>query len=161
MVNSLALNQDAIVTKPLKANSLYNTTKNLDASSNGSALKAAKKVSAMDSSYAKVSRHDITQRFGIAHCQSFAAQKYPLKICYIDDSSVNVAVGKKVRRVLHTGYHVDIFALPQILSKFGYKNIDVCYDGNQAVEAAERTRYDLMLMDLQARSCASRWRQLD
>lgn len=41
--------------------------------------------------------------------------------------------------------------LPQILSKFGYKNIDVCYDGNQAVEAAERTKYDLMLMDLQVR----------
>lgn len=41
--------------------------------------------------------------------------------------------------------------LLQILSKFGYKNIDVCYDGNQAVEAAERTRYDLMLMDLQVR----------
>ncbi|KAJ9104059.1 hypothetical protein QFC20_004636 [Naganishia adeliensis] len=110
LVNSLALNQEAIVTKPLKAQSLYNTTKNLDASSSGSALKAAKKTSTMDSSYAK---------------------KYPLKICYIDDSSVNVAVGKK------------------ILSKFGYKNIDVCYDGNQAVEAAERTKYDLMLMDLQ------------
>jgi CheY-like chemotaxis protein len=35
------------------------------------------------------------------------------------------------------------------LSKFGYKNVDVCYDGNQAVEAAEKTQYDLMLMDLQ------------
>ncbi|KAJ9093692.1 hypothetical protein QFC21_006288 [Naganishia friedmannii] len=72
--------------------------------------KTTKKTSAMDSSYAK---------------------QYPLKICYIDDSNVNVAVGKK------------------ILSKFGYKDIDVCYDGRQAVEAAERTKYDLMLMDLQ------------
>ena len=56
LVNSLALNQEAIVTKPLKAQSLYNATKNLDASSSGSSLKAAKKTSTMDSSYAKVSR---------------------------------------------------------------------------------------------------------
>ena len=67
------------------------------------------------------------------HCAHLCilAQRYPLKLAYIDDSSVNVAVGKK------------------ILSKFGYKNIDVCYDGIQAVEAAKRTKYDLMLMDLQ------------
>lgn len=42
-----------------------------------------------------------------------------------------------------------ITPITKILSKFGYKDIDVCYDGNQAVEAAERTKYDLMLMDLQ------------
>lgn len=97
LVNSLALNQEAIVTKPLKAQSLYNTTKNLDASSSGSALKAAKKTSTMDSSYAKVSHarcHRTSAR--IVDPVIYLVQKYPLKICYIDDSSVNVAVGKKV-----------------------------------------------------------------
>ncbi|KAJ9094752.1 hypothetical protein QFC21_005910 [Naganishia friedmannii] len=109
-VESLALNQEAIVTKPLKAQSLYNTTRNLVATDEIDRPKATRKTLTMDSSYAK---------------------QYPLKICFIDDSNVNVAVGRK------------------ILSKFGYKDIDVCYDGLQAVEAAERTTYDLMLMDLQ------------
>lgn len=61
LVNNLALNQESILTKPLKASSLYNATKNLDASSNGSALKTAKKTSTMDSSYAKVSRVGLTR----------------------------------------------------------------------------------------------------
>lgn len=55
-VKDLALEQEAIVTKPIKALSLYNATKNLDARSNSMSTKQAKKTSAMDSSYAKVSR---------------------------------------------------------------------------------------------------------
>jgi CheY-like chemotaxis protein len=39
----------------------------------------------------------------------------------------------------------------QILSKFGYKDIDVCSDGLQAVEAARKRKYDLIFMDLQVR----------
>lgn len=51
----------------------------------------------MDSSYAKVSHarcHRTSAR--IVDPVIYLVQKYPLKICYIDDSSVNVAVGKKV-----------------------------------------------------------------
>lgn len=49
------------------------------------------------------------------------------------------------------GFAVTKVSAFQILSKFGYKDIDVCSDGLQAVEAARKTKYDLMLMDLQVR----------
>jgi hypothetical protein len=52
--NNLALNQDAIVTKPIKAQSLYNATKNSADSDTSASTKAAKKKLTMDSSYAKV-----------------------------------------------------------------------------------------------------------
>ena len=54
-----------------------------------------------------------------------------MKILYVDDSSVNIMVGQR------------------LLGRFGYKDIDVCYDGAQAVAAAEKTDYDLVFMDLQ------------
>ncbi|KAJ9110530.1 hypothetical protein QFC20_002858 [Naganishia adeliensis] len=103
------IKDEIIVTKPIKALSLYNATRAADVT--GGVIQQRRKVAGkMDVRYAEL---------------------YRLKICYIDDSSVNVAVGKK------------------ILSKFGYKDIDVCSDGLQAVEAARKTKYDLMLMDLQ------------
>ena len=49
----------------------------------------------------------------------------------MDDNPVNVTVGKR------------------ILELFGYKNIDSASDGQQAVDAAEKRRYDLILLDLQ------------
>ncbi|KAJ9091836.1 hypothetical protein QFC19_008950 [Naganishia cerealis] len=95
-VDSLALNQEAIVTKPLKAQSLYNTTKNLAASSSNNGAKATKKTSTMDASYAKVSSFYLVIINGRNTELRALLQHYPLKICYIDDSNVNVAVGKKV-----------------------------------------------------------------
>ncbi|KAJ9123034.1 hypothetical protein QFC22_001223 [Naganishia vaughanmartiniae] len=116
---------DTVVTKPIKAQSLYNATRSCSDANGRATLKASKKASGMDSNYVKM---------------------YPLKICYIDDSKVNVAVGKK------------------ILSKFGYKDVDVCYDGQQAVSAAQVKHYDLMLMDLQvsiACRCRTIWQNAD
>jgi hypothetical protein len=95
-VENLALNQEAIVTKPLKALSLYNTTKNLAASNGTNGAKAAKKTSAMDSSYAEVSQFNQNPTHVTDTDTVASSQQYPLKICYIDDSNVNVAVGKKV-----------------------------------------------------------------
>lgn len=51
---NLALDQEAIVTKPLKAQSLYNATKHSAESDTGASTKAPKKKLTMDSSYAKV-----------------------------------------------------------------------------------------------------------
>lgn len=157
-VRDLALEQEAIVTKPIKALSLYNATKNQDARSNSISTKQAKKTSTMDSSYAKVSRtSDMFGWFGLIHTILATLKQYPLKICYIDDSNVNVAVGKKVSLEAFSPWYKYAAdkGMCQILSKFGYKNVDVCYDGNQAVEAAEKTKYDLMLMDLQVRNSPS------
>lgn len=49
----------------------------------------------------------------------------------MDDSNVNLLVGRK------------------ILERFGYKDVETASDGQQAVEAADKTQYDLILMDLQ------------
>jgi CheY-like chemotaxis protein len=148
-VKDLGLEQATVVTKPVKAHSLWTVTKDVSARIDATITKQAKKTSAMDSSYAKVSGI-FGEGFSGELIETCILKQYPLRICYIDDSSVNVAVGKKVsvpslfgrETIAHNGE-------PQILSKFGYKNVDVCYDGNQAVEAAEKTQYDLMLMDLQ------------
>ncbi len=37
----------------------------------------------------------------------------------------------------------------QILSRFGYKNIDAVYDGQQALDALARKPFDAVFMDLQ------------
>lgn len=58
-------------------------------------------------------------------------QRYPLKILYVDDNSVNTVVGRK------------------LLSRFGYNDIDICYDGSQAITFSQTTPYDLILLDLQ------------
>jgi CheY-like chemotaxis protein len=55
----------------------------------------------------------------------------PLEILLVDDNAVNVTVGKR------------------ILELFGYKNITSANDGQQAIEAAEKRQYDLILLDLQ------------
>lgn len=49
----------------------------------------------------------------------------------MDDNDVKITVGKR------------------ILELFGYKGIDSACDGQQAIEAAEKTQYDLILLDLQ------------
>jgi CheY-like chemotaxis protein len=54
-----------------------------------------------------------------------------LKILYVDDNSVNTVVGRK------------------LLSRFGYNDIDICYDGSQAMTMSKTTAYDLILLDLQ------------
>jgi CheY-like chemotaxis protein len=41
-------------------------------------------------------------------------------------------------------------AMTQVLKKFGYLYVDVATNGLEAVQAAENTKYDLILMDLQA-----------
>jgi CheY-like chemotaxis protein len=38
----------------------------------------------------------------------------------------------------------------QVLKKFGYLYVDTATNGLEAVQAAENTKYDLILMDLQA-----------
>ncbi|KAI5455195.1 hypothetical protein NCC49_000012 [Naganishia albida] len=107
------LKDEVIVFKPLKARSLYHATRRDDSNGSTNPNRKRKEVwGKMDAHYAQVRRTSTA-------------------ICYIDDSSVNVAVGTK------------------ILSKFGYKDIDVCHDGLQAVAAAGKTKYDLLLMDLQ------------
>lgn len=50
----LALNHDAIVTKPIKAQSLYNATKNSQTSDTGGSAKSAQKKLTMDNTYSKV-----------------------------------------------------------------------------------------------------------
>lgn len=55
----------------------------------------------------------------------------PLEVLVVDDSATNIAV------------------CCRILELWGYNNVDSAADGLQAVEAAERKRYDLILLDLQ------------
>lgn len=55
----------------------------------------------------------------------------PLAILLVDDNAVNVTVGKR------------------ILELFGYKSVVSAGDGQQAIEAAEKREYDLILLDLQ------------
>ncbi|KAK4686974.1 hypothetical protein P7C73_g3144, partial [Tremellales sp. Uapishka_1] len=59
------------------------------------------------------------------------AKMCPLEILLVDDNVVNLTVGKR------------------ILEMFSYRNIDTACDGQQAIEASEKKRYDLILMDLQ------------
>jgi CheY-like chemotaxis protein len=58
-------------------------------------------------------------------------QTMPLDILLVDDNLVNLKVGKR------------------ILAMLGYKDIALASDGRMAIEAAEKKRYDLILMDLQ------------
>ncbi|KAJ9113617.1 hypothetical protein QFC22_005925 [Naganishia vaughanmartiniae] len=109
-MDTLGLTHDSIVTKPIKCRALYDVTKHLIETKKRMPKKTGNTGSGLDKAYGK---------------------KYPLKILYVDDSSVNVMVGRK------------------LLSRFGYNDIDVCYDGLQAVAAAEKTAYDLIIMDLQ------------
>jgi CheY-like chemotaxis protein len=44
---------------------------------------------------------------------------------------------------------VNITVGKRILELFGYRNIDAAMDGQEAVEAAEKKQYDLILLDLQ------------
>ncbi|KAL1408018.1 hypothetical protein Q8F55_004815 [Vanrija albida] len=55
----------------------------------------------------------------------------PLEVLVVDDSATNIAV------------------CCRILELWGYNQVDSAADGLQAVEAAERKRYDLILLDLQ------------
>ncbi|KAJ9096765.1 hypothetical protein QFC21_005035 [Naganishia friedmannii] len=109
-MDTLGLTHDSIVTKPIKGRALYDVTKHLTETKKRIPKKTGNTGSGLDKTYGK---------------------KYPLKILYVDDSSVNVMVGRK------------------LLSRFGYNDIQVCYDGLQAVAAAEKTLYDLIIMDLQ------------
>ncbi|KAJ9105540.1 hypothetical protein QFC19_003522 [Naganishia cerealis] len=109
-METLALTHDSIVTKPIKGRALYEVTKHLTETKKRMPKKVGNTGSMMDKGYGK---------------------KYPLNILYVDDSSVNVMVGRK------------------LLQRFGYNEIDVCYDGLQAVAAAEKKEYDLIFMDLQ------------
>ena len=54
----------------------------------------------------------------------------PLDILLVDDNPLNVTVGKR------------------ILELFGYRDIHSASDGQQAVDAAEKRHYDLILLDL-------------
>ncbi len=60
----------------------------------------------------------------------------PLNILLVDDNPVNISVGSR------------------ILELFGYKNIATACDGLQAVEAAERDPYDIILCDLSMPICS-------
>ncbi len=62
--------------------------------------------------------------------RNLAVEK-PLDLLVVDDSPVNVAVCRR------------------ILELYGYKEVDAASDGMQAVEMAEKRRYDLILLDLQ------------
>lgn len=55
----------------------------------------------------------------------------PLKILLVDDNKTNVLVGRR------------------ILEMLGYKNITAATDGLQGSEQAEKSQFDLILMDLQ------------
>lgn len=59
------------------------------------------------------------------------AKEKPLDVLVVDDSPVNVAVCRR------------------ILELYGYTGVDAASDGMQAVEMAEKRRYDLILLDLQ------------
>ena len=126
-MEKLGLSHESIVSKPIKARALYDATQNLEETKRTVPKKTANTASTMDKTYGKA-------------CDSFpdygplpdaSLQKYPMKILYVDDSSVNIMVGQR------------------LLGRFGYRDIDVCYDGAQAVAAAEKTAYDLVFMDLQ------------
>lgn len=53
-----------------------------------------------------------------------------MKILLVDDSKINIMVGRK------------------ILERFGYgtESVSFAYDGQQAITASEKTRYDLIFM---------------
>jgi CheY-like chemotaxis protein len=55
----------------------------------------------------------------------------PLEILLVDDNHVNITVGKR------------------ILELFGYGKVDSAMDGQLAIDAAQKKRYDLILLDLQ------------
>lgn len=59
------------------------------------------------------------------------AKTHPLTILLVDDNAVNVTVGRR------------------ILELFGYKSVVSAGDGQQAIDAAEKAQYDLILLDLQ------------
>lgn len=59
------------------------------------------------------------------------AQTHPLEILLVDDNAVNRTVGKR------------------ILEMYGYNKVVTANDGQQGLDAAEKTSYDLVLMDLQ------------
>lgn len=62
---------------------------------------------------------------------AYGRQAKPLDILLVDDNLVNVKVGK------------------HILEMFGYNAIETALDGRLAIEAAEKKKYDLILLDLQ------------
>jgi CheY-like chemotaxis protein len=59
------------------------------------------------------------------------SKTYPLSILLVDDNMVNLLVAQR------------------ILDLFGYKNTSSAAGGDEAIEAARATDYDLILMDLQ------------
>ena len=58
------------------------------------------------------------------------ARRHPLKILLVDDDAVNLLVGTKV------------------LERFGYTGVVMAADGQLALQACERERFSLVLMDL-------------
>jgi CheY-like chemotaxis protein len=70
----------------------------------------------------------------------------------VDDNPINRAVGLKVSGCDRCyPFCCDLtVVLRQVLKKFGYLYVHTATNGLEAVQAAETTKYDLILMDLQA-----------
>lgn len=71
----------------------------------------------------------------------------------MDDNPINRAVGLKVsgcNRCYPFSCDLTGVLWKQVLKKFGYLYVDTATNGLEAVQAAENTKYDLILMDLQA-----------
>ncbi|KZP22943.1 CheY-like receiver domain-containing protein [Athelia psychrophila] len=54
-----------------------------------------------------------------------------MAILCVDDNAINIKV------------------LQQIMQRLGYSDVDVCFDGEEAVSMCRKRPYDLVLMDLQ------------
>lgn len=116
VIERLDISHSSIVTKPVKAESLY---ENLKPSSEATSPSTGSSIVAR----ARSTRPSSINKHLAAEC--------PLRILFVDDNIVNRIVGMK------------------ILSKFGYTGIDIAHDGLQALEAAEKERYDVIFLDLQ------------
>jgi CheY-like chemotaxis protein len=122
---SLTAQRGSIVARPIKFASLYwaimNVEGDLSAKGESKPAPAAMGKKAVNRELAKVSRLS-----GLCRCQTC-----PLEILLVDDNVVNVTVGRR------------------ILEMFGYRDVASALDGQQAIEAAEKKQYDLILLDLQ------------
>lgn len=59
------------------------------------------------------------------------AETCPMDILVVEDNLVNVRV------------------MQQVLNRLGFKDYDIAYDGQEAIEACRKRKYNLILMDLQ------------
>ncbi|ORY33753.1 hypothetical protein BCR39DRAFT_519071 [Naematelia encephala] len=118
------ITRDTIVARPVKFSSLYNVICNKVDMNQGPESKKGS---------IKGKKKGINKELYMVSALPNQAynQTHPLDILLVDDNPVNVNVGRR------------------ILELFGYDRVTSAMDGQQAIDAAEKKAYDLILLDLQ------------